>query len=96
MPTATQSVKNDHSYINSSSGNSLHRMVGLECKLSCDVAVNHTLILPWAMLIYFNLENIFKCIISQNPENLDPAEGFCMYCLTDRVFGFAYEDRADC
>ena len=37
------------------------------------VTVNHTLILPWHMLTYSSLENIFKCIISQTPENLDPA-----------------------
>ena len=71
-------------------------MVGLECKLCCDVAVNHTLVLPWAVIICSSLENISKLIISQNPENLDPVEGMCMYCLTDWFSGFACGDHADC
>ena len=65
-------------------------------RITHNVAVNHTLIWPWAMLIYSSLENISKCIISQNLENLDPAEGVCMYCLTDQVSGFACGDHADC
>ena len=47
------------------------------------------------MPTYSSLENIFEYIISQNPENLDPAEGVCMYWFTDRVSGFACEDRTD-
>ena len=53
--------------------------------MSSDAAVNHRLLLLWAMPTYFslenmfkhiikNIENIFKYVISQNPENLDPAE----------------------
>ena len=49
---------------------------GRESKLY--VAVNSTLVLPWPMPTYSSLENIFKCVISQNSENLDPAEGVCM------------------
>ena len=70
--------------------NSLHRIVGLECKLCCDVAVNH------AILTYCSLENISKCIISQNNKNLDQADGVCMYYLTNWVSGFACGDHADC
>ena len=47
------------------------------------------------MPTYSSLENIFKRIISQNPENLDLPEGVCMYCLTDWVSGFAGGDRVD-
>ena len=42
---------------------------GRESKLY--VAVNSTLVLPRPMLTY-SIPNIFKCIISQNPDNLDP------------------------
>ena len=58
---------------------------GRESKLY--VSDNSTLILQLQKL---QLENIFKCIISQNP-----AEGVCISCLTNRVSGFACGDRVD-
>ena len=63
-------------------------VLGRETKLY--VAINITVVLPWPMPTYSSLENIFKYIISQNPENLDLAEGVCMYCLTNRISGFMW------
>ena len=40
------------------------------------------------MPTYSSLENIFKCIISQNPENLDLAEGVCNGLYARIVSGY--------
>ena len=72
---------------------SLAALLGVQVVMGCSSQPYTCFALGYANIFQFRKH--FQMHYFINSQNLDPVKVVCMYCLTDRVSGFACGDHAD-